>query len=399
MNITDSPTFCPCPWTALRLGTNGGVGICSFSRDIGNSNDSSISDIVNSDKLKSIQQAIRNGEWHENCFYCEKVESTAGGRSQRLHNIEWMDSKDGLKDFINDNSDKFNLVDCSINWSNLCNLACNYCTPEISTGWQTALGKTVKISSMGDNSIDWLANNSDNLISMMIGGGEPLLQKNVDDLLSRLSFTRKNINIHVTTNLSVDLETNPMFNRIKDNPNFEVVWSISFDCLGDKFEYVRHGAEWAQFTKNIATLKKYEEFIIAHPAYGLYTAFDLEEYIDFCVNENINIWWCEIFEPHELDTRLLPESLSRVAIQNIDNALEKYKNISDLDLSLGTLVRYKEMIKKSMHMQDLGDLTDSEKAKKILAFNEKIEKQLPKKKSFAELWPNINNSLIEESRK
>lgn len=393
MKLTDSPTFCPSPWSYLRLGTGGGVGVCSYSQDIGNTIDTPMNDIIYGETLTDVRETISRGEWHKNCFYCKNSESN-GGRSQRLMHVGQM--TEDLKNSIDYNPTQFLLKDCSINWSNLCNLACNYCTPEISTGWQTVLGNTIKISTMGDSSMSWLAEHSDNLRSMLIGGGEPLLQKNVNDLLVQLK--KNQISIYITTNLSVELETNPMFNTIKNNPKLDTVWSISFDGLGDKFEYVRHGAEWQQFRKNIDTLKKYNQQIEAHPAYGLYCAFDLIEYVDFCIENNIGIFWCDIFSPSELDIRYLPKQLRDLAVQNIDEVLAKYENKTSLNLNLNTLKKYREMAVTGTHfVPQRNDESEKLKARRILDFNTKIETQLPKDKTFAELWPNIHNILLQVS--
>ena len=403
MKLTDSPTFCPSPWSSLRLGTGGGVGVCPYSEDVGSTFNTPMDDIIYGKTLTAVRETISQGEWHPNCFYCRESESK-GGRSQRLMNLDSM--SEDLKNSIDANPTQFSLKDCSINWSNLCNLACNYCTPKISTGWQTALGNTVKVSSMGDNSMSWLIENSDNLTFILIGGGEPLLHKNVNDLL--LQLKRNTVHLYITTNLSVELETNPMFNTIKDNPNLRVVWSISFDGIGDKFDYVRHGAKWDQFTKNINTLKKYNQQIEAHPAYGIYCAFDLIEYVDFCVENELNIFWCDVFNPMELDIRYAPKILRDLAIQNIDAVLEKYddKNLA-IKLSLQTLYKYREMAKTGSYFFEPATFPNKhnsqidqnkQRAINILEFNKKIENQLPKKKSFADLWPNIHNILLQLSK-
>jgi MoaA/NifB/PqqE/SkfB family radical SAM enzyme len=396
MKITKSPTFCPCPWTDIRLSMNGQVGVCSYSPDIGTTNNQSIEDIIYGTELTAIRDAISHGEWHRKCSYCKNSEEK-GGRSQRMMNVESINQEH--QDFIDNNPTKFMLRNSSINWNNLCNLACNYCNPKSSTTWQTVVGQPLELSSMGDTSVNWLVNNSTNLESMLIGGGEPLLHKNVNDLLTQLTSSDKKINISVTTNLSVELNTNPMFNTIKNNPNLNVLWMISFDGTGDHFEYVRHGADWDQFQKNIETLKNHNQLIQAHPAYGLYCAFDLVEYVDFCVANELEIFWCDIYSPKELDIRYAPTSLRKLAVENINQVLVKYKD-SQLNLRLDTLHKYREMALIGSSFLDVADADpDIDKALTILAFNHKIESILPKKKSFAELWPKIHSILLTEAAK
>lgn len=389
MNTTNSPTFCPAPWTALQLSHNGDVKACSYSPAIGNSNSNTMDEIVRGPLLKSMRETMQNGQWHKNCHYCKSAEDTAiGGRSERQNMLQWFPAE--LKKQIDENIDTFRLIDCGINWSNLCNLSCNYCNADTSTTWQTSFSKPFNLISLPDDTKNWLVNNSDHLRSIMLGGGEPLLQKRVNDLLLAI---KKNVNINITTNLSVNLETNPMFNTILKNKNLSVTWYISFDGIEDKFEYVRDGATWEVFIKNIDILKKHNQTIIAHPAYGLYCALDLEEYIDFCVDNNLFLFFCDIFDPKELDIRYAPKSVRELAIQNIDTVLLKYQGNSTL--SLDTLLHYKNMAKNGMHYSGVAD-NDKFRSNKILSFNQYIEHNLNKKKTFAELWPRIQKLLLME---
>ena len=258
------------------------------------------------------------------------------------------------------------------------------------------LGTPIKLLSASDNSLNWLIENSKTLYSIGIGGGEPLLQKEIGSLLSQL---KNPVSAYITTNLSVELENNQIFETIKNNKNINSVWSISFDGIGDKFEYVRHGATWNQFRKNIDVLKKYNQKIEAHPAYSIYCAFDLLEYVDFCVDQELSIYWCDIFEPHQLDIRYSPKSLRDIAIQNIDAVFKKYENRSTLNLNLDLLKKYREMAIKGFHFNPAFNLlSDKQKAQNMLDFNKKIETQLPKAKLFAEVWPKVHSTLISEAQ-
>ena len=232
MKITDSPTFCPYPWISVRVSVNGGVGICSYSKDIGSTQDTPMDQIINGPLLTEIKQTMASGQWHTNCGYCRQSESK-GGRSERQTAINWLHQLPAqYADTINDNPSGFVLTHAIIGLSNLCNLSCNYCGPEVSTKWQEKLGIPLQVNQVSNTSAEWLVKNSKNLISVDLGGGEPLLQKQINDLLLQLNNT--SLSLFVATNLSVELETNPMFNTIKNNPKLNTVWSISFDGIGDK---------------------------------------------------------------------------------------------------------------------------------------------------------------------
>jgi len=263
------------------------------------------------------------------------------------------------------------------------------------------LGIPVALARTQNSNLDFLLSNRKNLKHLMIGGGEPLLQKGIYQLLSNLLHDRK-IFVFITTNLSIDLEKNLVFDSIINNPSIETIWMISFDGLGDKFEYVRHGAVWEQFKRNIYTLKKYNQKIVAHPAYSLYSAFDLVKYYDFCDSMDLDVFWCDLFDPIELDIRHAPESIRQLAIENIDAVLEKFKDRKNL--SLDTLIEYRKMAQigiptnKKMPANTILTLTDYQRSVNILAFNSRIEQLMSKSKSFEQLWPDVFNKLKEHTK-
>ena len=105
------------------------------------------------------------------------------------------------------------------------------------------------------------------------------MQKGLEQFLDYLDPNK--VSVMITTNLSVNLENNPIYLRLRTWPM--VQWMISFDNSDqDKFEYVRHGASWTQFVNNIQVMKRDKQTVAAHPAYSIYCALDLMEYYDFC---------------------------------------------------------------------------------------------------------------------
>jgi len=387
MNITDSPTFCPRPWTTLDLRQDSKVRVCPHNLEpIGNTNNETMDSIVNNSTiLKSMKETIANGQWATNCSHCRELENI-GKNSERQEQIRNCSME--LKSEINKDINTFMLTETMIAWSNLCNLSCNYCDGWSSTTWQLTLNKSFNLISVSDDAKDWVINNSNNLKSVMLYGGEPLLQKKLPELLSAL---KSKSNIAIITNLSAPLETNPVFNAIITNKDINPVkWFISFDNVGERFEYVRHGSNWDLFKNNIDILKKYNQIIIAHSVYGLYSALTLEEYFDFCVGNDLNVFYGKMqYFPIEQDIRYAPQSIIELAVQNIDKILIKYKD----KLNLNELIDYRNTLLEDTSYREL---SNKDKATKILASNQNIENILPKKKTFAELWPNVQQLLEEE---
>jgi organic radical activating enzyme len=212
---------------------------------------------------------------------------------------------------------------------------------------------------------------------LVLGGGEPLLQKGLVEFLQCLDGEK--VRALVTTNLSVDLATNPVYQELKKWRTVE--WQISFDNVDPaKFEYVRDRASWAQFERNIDTMKADGQFIKAHPAYSIYCAFDLVSYYDYCVAKNIDLFWCELTHPWDLDIRRYPMPLRQRAIDEIDQVLSKYGHREDL--AMPTLKRYRMTLLDNSYIFNQDTYTPN-----AVEFHQRIERELNKINTFTQLWP------------
>ena len=389
--ISNSKTFCINPWATLRISQNGDVGVCSYSKNVGNLNIVPLHELHQGTTINEIKGCIAKGEWHEACVYCKDAEEV-GGRSDRLHANQVVDQS--LIDSIDADPSKNYLSYLSINQSNLCNLSCTYCGPTHSTEWGKKLSIPINVTRIDiDSTIDYLTQHKDSLVGIMFGGGEPLLQKHTHLFLERLGTPDKQLKISLTTNLSVPLENNPVWKTIQQLGDAAVFcdWLVSFESIGDKFEYVRNGASWEVFKKNIKLLKDAGQVVTAHPAFGIYCAFDLVEYCDFCVENDLPIFWCDIFSPYQLDVRYLPSALRELVVSNIDAVLTKYKDHKLVPTA--TLIKYKDMAINGVSFV-APEANDKERADNILKFNQSIENTLKKTVWFADLWPAINQQLL-----
>jgi organic radical activating enzyme len=259
-----------------------------------------------------------------------------------------------------------------------------YCNPETSTAWQSVKGIPINhVKNEHPDLIQLAKDHGHSVRGLTLGGGEPLLQKGLVDFLQCLNPAQ--LQVLVTTNLSVKLENNAVYQELRTWPN--VSWMISFDNADPaKFEYVRDGASWQQFESNINTMKDDNQKIIAHPAYSVYCALDLLEYYEFCTDHNLDIFWCELTNPWDLDIRRYPSDLRQLAIQNIDAVAAAYSNTTNL--AIDTLSRYR------MTLLDNSYLISHDYAIDPLGFHSKTKQQLKKTQTFQQLWPNIAKRFI-----
>ena len=380
--ISNSPTFCPAPWTSLNIDQAGAVSPCFHCVEmIGNNKKTPIQEIIHGPVVTAMKEAMSRGEWHSGCSWCKRLEDTTGasGRTVRIASEDTLTA-------INNDLDFFKLEHLVVNWSNLCNLTCVYCNPETSTAWQSVMKIPINhVKNTHDDLIELVKSQGHNIQGLSLGGGEPLLQKGLDTFLGYLDPNK--VRVMVTTNLSVDITENPVYQLLRTWPNVE--WQISFDNANEqKFEYVRNGANWVQFVKNIRQMKQDGLQVNAHPAYSIYCALDLEEYYEFCDKENLGIYWCELNNPIELDIRRHSLKLRQLAIQEIDRIALKYSDRTNL--SIIALTSYKHTLDNPNYIKHQDGI-----AKSTLAWHTRTEALLKKSIRFADLWPAMATILNE----
>lgn len=376
-NITHSPTFCPAPWTSLNINQLGLVMPCMHSGFcLGNIKQKNIFEILQDQPLQSMKQAQARGEWHQACQECENREKYSVSPRQ-----QWHTEPEVLAEIQKDLNSFFRPEHLTLNWSNLCNLACTYCNAETSTAWQSY--KKIPISYIRNEHqalIELVSKNRGSLRGLTLGGGEPLLQKGLVDLLQVMEPTTT---VVVTTNLSVDIRHNEIYQILKTWPHVD--WMISFDNVTAKqFEYVRHGADWLQFCDNIKTMQADDQSIIAHPAYSIYCALDLESYYQWCEQQNLPVFWCDLIHPPALDVRRMNHSIRQRAVEQIDSVIQKFPGLAQT--SLHTLDRYRQQLVDNSYLSRMEwQPNDADLAQ----FCSGIELELNKTTRFADLWPHV----------
>ena len=374
--ITKSLTFCPAPWTGLNIDQTGRVSPCMHCFDsIGNIKQNTIQEVIAGPILKDIKNTMAQGEWHHACRLCRQSEENTGvsARTVRQASPETLAAIDADIDWF----EPHHVV---INWSNLCNLTCTYCNAETSTAWQSIKKITINhVKNEHADLIELAKQHGHSVQGLTLGGGEPLLQKGLVDFLRCL--LPQQVRVMVTTNLSIDLKTNPVYQELKNWPTVD--WQICFDNVTkEKFEYVRDRAKWDQFRSNMDILKQDNQHVIAHPAYSTYCAFDIVEFYEFCEDNNLDIFWCELTHPWDLHVRRLAEPIRALAIKEIDNVISRWGHCRSM--ATDTLERYRANLIDPTYLTSF----DSYCADPI-KYSRAIEKELGKNDSFEQLWPDI----------
>lgn len=393
-----SHNFCAEPWKQIFIGPDSKVKTCCAGRkDLGDLKEKNIDEILKDTPLREIKESILKGEWHQNCGLCKELEDK-GVRSQRIRSEHEVSNIE----FYRNNIDFHTPEVLDVRWSNTCNLACNYCMPYFSSVW-ASIKKTYQTPPRNyDSVISYVKNNREKVNNVWLLGGEPFLQK---DNLELLEVLPDNVGVSVISNLSSDIEDNPIFHILKNKSIEKKGWvgiCPSFETIGKRYEYVRHNASWEKFCYNLELMKKYfHGRVTAFPLYCLYSAFNLEEFYDFIVEHRLSVQWQKIEGPWQLNVSLLPENLRKKAIEEIDKVYDKYYdpsnpvcslnpypgNIDTPGLDLGSLLN----IKESLLVPGTLDYRNTETSNvDIHDYHTDLETNLHQKKyTFKELWGDI----------
>ncbi len=240
--------ICSAPWRGLHIRTNGDIlTCCAGATSLGNIHTDKLEDALNNKVIKEVRQSIKDGKLHEE--YCKNC--IAITKQNVRCELDWH----------NDINNDFKLEEANLDytyptlfdarWNNTCNSSCIYCDETQSSKWATikkapAFVKNIKNK---DYLTTFFENNKEQWRTISLVGGEPLMIKENMMILDNCS---KDVPIMVITNLSSDLSTSKVFKKLM---TFETVgWHLSFDNVGEHYEYVRQGSDWKVFNNNLKTL-------------------------------------------------------------------------------------------------------------------------------------------------
>lgn len=372
--------LCSYPFNSLFLSGNAEIKFCCASRTIlGNANVDKISEAMLNEKAQEVREYMLRNEWHPNCKICKEIEEV-NGRSTRtgdMYNFKEEDVR----------ADVFKLEHIDLRWNNTCNLTCNYCVPEFSHKWAKIKGeKIVKIHKDNETDLfEFIEKHKNTVTKIMILGGEPLLHR--QNL--RLTDIVPDAFYYLLTNLSLEnLEENEIANKFLGIKHFD--WGVSFETIGPRFEYVRHGANWETFDKNLKYIQQKANEqgfrFSAHPLYFLCSAFNVVEYYDYVYENNLfngGVWWQSIIHNGGGALNHMTKKIKHEAIEEIERCKKKYPDAPGLSIL--------EQLKEQM-IEDLSLPDDPSYIQSVIKEYDDLENiyLTDKKYKFKELWPEVN---------
>lgn len=326
-----SKNFCAVPWNHVKIDVDGDVRTCvKGTQSLGNINSQPLESILQAPVLQQIRQDLAQDLPNSNCQRCRSLDNQTQHGSYRYLRDMYNDLF--VKSDVNyDDPTDFALTGIDLHWSSTCNLKCVTCWARQSS----AIAHEMRIpilnvsTSQADQVVDWIIQNQHSVREIYLSGGEPTLIKHNLRLLQQLT-PRADLLLRVNTNMTFDRH-NAVVQQLLRFPS--VLITASADATHDQFEYIRQGASWCQFVKNLdwltATHFKWRVnsvFFVASAAKLLDTQnFFRNQYgfEDFTINQ------CSM-EQHSLMSRNLPHEIK----QQIVHAFDQEINLRSTDRNL-----------------------------------------------------------------
>ena len=276
--LAEGDAFCILPWIHMHPWPDGRVWTCCLSEQhspVGNLNEMSLEECYNSDVMKKIRLDMLNNKKHSNCSRCYELEKVGHDTLRKSSNDEFVmekydlhENKSPIVQQTNEDGsvDKVHLTYMDIRFSNICNMRCRTCGPDLSSQWfdeavdskfnRTPEQKILQIRKGNTAFMEQFDPYLDTVEKIYWAGGEPLIMDEHWYIMNKLvEMGRTDVRIFYNTNFSKltykDQDAIELWSKFKN-----VSIGASLDAGWKKGEYLRKGTIWRETLANRERLKK-----------------------------------------------------------------------------------------------------------------------------------------------
>jgi MoaA/NifB/PqqE/SkfB family radical SAM enzyme len=272
--------FCVLPWISLEASPIGTVRPCCLADDeildeegrkfeLSTAN---FADIQNSNHMRQLRQQFLDGEQPQTCRKCWS-EERAGRTSKRMHTLDRLKHM-GITDEWTQDAKSLMFLDLKL--GNICNLKCRICG-----SWSSSQFATEEINQLPrdqqkkshaytmlragawprENDQFWseIDSHLNDIRYIEFTGGEPFLIEEHFQMLQGMvdRGIAPNVEIHYNTNGTQYPESaEHIWKHFK---TVEIAFSI--DDVGERFEYQRSNAVWAEVCENLDRFRDLKEIL------------------------------------------------------------------------------------------------------------------------------------------
>ncbi len=373
--------YCAAPWRGLHINPRGDVKTCCAGNPnmLGNLNTNTITEVLNNATMAEVRASLAQGQPHEYCSNCVQAERF-GADSER----QWHNNVNPGFDY-NTAGDQYHYpVIVDVRWNTTCNLSCNYCDLSASSKWAALKQVPFKSGTRPyyEQVCDFLEQHHEHIHEVALVGGEPLLLPENERLLDVIPETAI---VTLITNMNVDLEKNKIFKKLAQRR--KVGWSMSFDNVGARFEYVRHGGSWQTLQHNLSIvkdlMKNQGHWGGIHAVYNIYNATRLRELKEFARDTETTILWQNLFQPRHLDPFQHNGAVAKLAAEEIE-----YLYANDL-VTDAERVFFDQALKTYEERFEFEKVSDVDIAFWKHIYDIEHKYHADKAGKFVELWPEL----------
>jgi MoaA/NifB/PqqE/SkfB family radical SAM enzyme len=349
--------FCVLPWVSLETSPIGSVRPCCLAEtelrdDAGdkfNLATAEFATIQNSKDMQNLRRQFLAGDQPETCRKCWR-EERSGRTSKRMHTL------DRLKHMLPDQAwteDAKPLMFLDLKLGNICNLKCRICG-----SWSSSTFATEELANLGprenkkdsfhytmlrqgawprENPVFWreLASIAGQIRYLEFTGGEPFMIEEHFELLRSLvsAGLAPNIEIHYNTNgTQFPVDAQFVWQSFK---TVEIAFSI--DDVGDRFEYQRSNAVWAEVVENISRFRELRRHapniqLQVCSTVNVFNVAYLEELSHWIEAQQFDyVYWNMMHEAYYFSISTLPEQAKRVISQRLTLAQVNARDRQEFD--------------------------------------------------------------------
>lgn len=260
-------------------------------------------------RMQLLRENLKSGVKDKACTVCWQSEDR-GLRSFRQTSFEPQEDKKKVVE-------ECTLREVDISITNLCNLRCRMCTPGLSnalmqdhkffkennlldqvteaTGWWNDTVYSYKIEE--SDSWKWLMENTGQLTTLKMSGGEPFYNQNVIRLLDKCiaDGTAKNIILNFRTNAThFTDELLIKLSKFKNN------WhDLSTDGHGTAYDYIRYPSTFKELDENIRRYNCYfsNNLKLVHIV-SIHNLMNIPDFVDWAtsINPHVTLIFTEIYD-------------------------------------------------------------------------------------------------------
>jgi len=291
-NAKVSPTFCLAKWknSSMNL-TSGHTHSCYHPPEHKiplAELEVNYTALHNTEEKKAERALMMNGERPKGCSYCWNIEDSPGNHTsdRAYRTADVMDNFAHEEIISNLDPANFDVIPSyvEVNFSNVCNFKCSYCSPHLSNSWQKEIEKFGPYpTSVPHNSLDyfrqvgmmpiavkdnnpyvdafwkWWPDLYPQLKHFRMTGGEPLMDVNTHKVLNYIIENPKNdLHLALTTNLCSEKKLIDKFYSkvdliIEGKGLSDLTLYVSCDAYGKRAEYIRNGMDFEYLANNSTT--------------------------------------------------------------------------------------------------------------------------------------------------